>query len=158
MMGGVTQPRVKGRFGAVDPLVRFRAKIKLEGGCAIWVGLRSKGGYGRFSVSGREVYVHRWAYESFVGQVPDGKELDHVCRNHACAGVTPGGVVLGHLEPVTHRENNLRGVLNNGRSQRTHCPQGHAYDAANTYINPRGERQCRECARDAVRRYRATKR
>lgn len=37
------------------------------------------------------------------------------------------------------------------KQQGTHCPQGHPYDEANTYVNPRGVKCCRRC-RDASRR------
>lgn len=85
--------------------------------------------------------AHRVAYELLVGLIPDGLELDHLCRNPAC--VNPA-----HLEPVTHAENMRRGE----RAMKTHCPQGHAYDEANTYRIRSGGRQCRTCVRLRRRR------
>jgi hypothetical protein len=97
------------------------------------------------------VQAHRFAYELLVGPIPEGLELDHLCRNHAC--VNPA-----HLEPVIHVENIRRGDTDaQGRCNRdkTHCPAGHPLDEANTYHNPHGWRACRTCNRESTARYRA---
>lgn len=55
---------------------------------------------------------------------------------------------LVRLEPVTQRENLLRGETITARNAaKTHCPRGHAYTAENTYVRPRGSRECRTCNR-----------
>lgn len=119
------------------------------GGCVVWTGTRDGDGYGRLWVGpgGRTRGAHVVAYELRHGPVPDALELDHLCRVPAC--VNPA-----HLEPVTHRENVLRGESPTARNaQVTRCPQGHPYDAANTYVRPDGKgRDCLTCrrARDAV--------
>lgn len=134
---------------------RFMLRVsKADDGCWIWLGSRWAR-YGKFCLPGdqRRVAAHRWAYEHFRGPVPEGLELDHLCRNIWC--VNPG-----HLEPVTHKENVRRGMAGsvNGARQRTiaHCPAGHAYDAANTCYTPRGSRTCRACQAASARRRRAT--
>ena len=82
---------------------------------------------------------HRYAYELVIGPIPKGLTLDHLCRVRGC--VNPG-----HLEPVTQRENTLRGTspvaANPGK---THCPSGHPYKKPHLYINKRGGRQCLTC-------------
>lgn len=100
-------------------------------------------------VNKRGQQAHRVAYELFVAEIPEGFDLDHLCRNRGC--VNPD-----HLEPVTRRENLLRGETIPARNARiTHCPQGHPYDAENTRIRPCGRRRCAACNREAARRWRA---
>ncbi|MGD6762068.1 HNH endonuclease signature motif containing protein [Streptomyces sp. BH097] len=120
------------------------------GPCHLWTGgARSKRPhdagqfgefYGTFRIDGRIARAHRYAYEQAHGPVPDGLEVDHRCRRRNC-------VNAAHLEAVDHRTNTLRSTgPTAANSAKTHCPAGHPYDAANTYVN-RGSRTCRTCAR-----------
>lgn len=94
-----------------DPLVcltgpgseqlRFWAKVDAEGDCWVWTGALSDTGYGSFAPAGKAKSAHRFAYESLVGPIPVGLQLDHLCRNRAC--VNPD-----HLEPVSATENTRR--------------------------------------------------
>jgi hypothetical protein len=122
------------------PYKRFWARVLIADGCWEWGGPRSDTGYGKFSISQRlHAKAHRWAWEWMNGPVPDGLSLDHLCRNRGC--VNPW-----HMEPVTHAENVRRGRSGRFHGDKTHCPQGHAYDEANTYIvKVTGARQCRTC-------------
>ena len=70
--------------------------------CFIWNGKLSSAGYGKVNVDGKQIYAHRAMYEQEVGPIPDGKELDHLCRQTDC--VNPS-----HLDPVTHAVNLRRG-------------------------------------------------
>lgn len=130
-----------------DEASRFWPKVDKTGDCWEWTAGKTKAGYGKFRVGSqtdgtrRLAEAHRWAYEHSVGPIPEGLELDHLCRNRAC--VNPA-----HLEPVTRRVNCLRGegaVADNAR--KTHCPKGHAYVGDN--VLPHGKdgtaRKCREC-------------
>ena len=119
-----------------------------ENGCWIWQASKRPNGYGQVRVAGRNMLAHRWAYELLVGPIPDGLVLDHLCRVIAC--VNPA-----HLEPVTQRENTLRGEgLPAQRARKTHCVHGHEFTDANTYRDPNrnGRRTCRICAREHDRR------
>lgn len=117
--------------------------------CVIFSGSKNEQGYGRLTMNGRGMGAHRYAYEQARGPIPPGLVIDHLCRNPAC--VNPD-----HLEAVTQRENLLRGETHNARNvKKTHCPQGHPYDEANTR-HYAGGRYCRACARAASRKYRAT--
>lgn len=124
------------------PTERFWTKFERdEFGCWLWHAAADHLGYGRIGLAGKVVLAHRFAYELLVGPIPAGLDLDHLCRVPAC--VNPA-----HLEPVTHRENQRRGMarhfLGLEQSRKTHCPQGHPYDEANTYRH-NGRRYCRTC-------------
>lgn len=86
-----------------SPLQRFWAKVAAEpNGCWRWTAATDPTtGYGKFHDGTTTVNAHRWAYLHFVG-VPALPQLDHVCRNRWCVNPL-------HLEPVTHRTNQLRG-------------------------------------------------
>lgn len=140
------------------PIERFIEKTRLvESGCIEWTGGLNGVGYGQFYIGRTELgqtgkgYAHRWAYEQFVGPIPEGLHIDHLCRNRAC--VNPD-----HLEPVTIRENLLRGIGPSARhADKTHCPAGHAYAGDNLRIGPTGQRFCRECSRVHAQQYRDKK-
>lgn len=133
---------------------RFFEKVSVrDDGCWAWTAGTAGEGYGYFyagSVGPDEhgrVYAHRWSYEHHVGPIPTGLVIDHLCRNRAC--VNPE-----HLEPVVQQVNVDRGA---GNGKQTHCPAGHEYAGDNLYITPRGHRQCRECKRQALVKFRAKK-
>lgn len=117
----------------------IRARVIVgESGCWNWQGHISTSGYGRIGTD----YVHRLAYQHTFGPIAKGLHIDHLCRNTRCCNPA-------HLEAVTPRENQRRGV---GHGSETHCPQGHPYDDENTYRPARGGRMCRACKRDRDRR------
>jgi hypothetical protein len=144
-----------------SPDVRFWAKVDKRGpmsehrpdlgACWVWTGGKDRLGYGHFWLDRSHVLAHRFAYELLVGPIAGSLEMDHLCRVRHC--VNPH-----HLEQVTHRVNTLRGTCPSAQAARvTHCPQGHAYNEENTRIY-QGRRYCRECSREASRRYKASKR
>ena len=142
--------RLPARFWAkVNPNGSIPAHRPDLGPCWLWTACLDGHGYGRFSVGSRRrigtrkpARAYRWAYEHLIGPLSPGLEPDHLCRNPACIRPT-------HVEPVTHRENVLRGnSAAAGHARKTHCPQGHPYDEANTYRDRKG-RKCRAC--DAAR-------
>jgi hypothetical protein len=82
---------------------RFWAKIEVQdNGCWNFAGAET-GNYGRFYDGTKCGYAHRFAYRHFIGEIPEGMELDHLCRNKRCCNPN-------HLEPVTHQENVRRGI------------------------------------------------
>jgi hypothetical protein len=83
------------------------------------------------------------------GDIEDGHEIDHLCRNPRC--VNPD-----HLEPVTKDENRQRGAAPGAQLwvPVTACPKGHPYDETNTYRHSKG-RACRACNTEAAAAWRA---
>lgn len=146
------------RVGSVlkPAIERFNARVTPgPNGCLEWTGGLNGVGYGQF-YKGRtsldqtgKTYAHRWAYEQFVGPIPEGMHLDHLCRNRKC-------VNTDHLEPVTPRENLLRGESPSAHhAKKTHCPAGHPYAGDNLYIHPtKRMRFCRTCGRAQAQRRR----
>lgn len=132
------------------PEKRFWRHIqKADTGCWLWTASGLPGGYGRFGVDGRLWLAHRWSYEHFVGKIPEGLEIDHLCKQRRCCNPS-------HLEPVTHTVNVRRGDVASVNRARliaiTHCPKGHTYDAVNTHVRANGKRQCRACNRESAKR------
>jgi len=126
-------------------LRRFESKVSKSVMCWQWTGCTVRLGYGRFSIAGVPMAAHRAAYQLFVGPIPKGLDIDHLCRN-------PGCVNPSHLEPVTRRENTLRGF---GRpavqARQVRCKRGHEFSAENTQAEKDGSRRCRECRRASQR-------
>ncbi len=120
-------------------LARFWKCTDRSGTCWLWSKSLDRYGYGEIKISGRRHLAHRFTYELLVGPIPRGMVLDHLCRIRRC--VNPD-----HLEPVTNRENLLRGEgFAAKNTAKSHCPQGHPYDETNTIIRPCGSRRCRAC-------------
>lgn len=133
------------------PIHHFVKHLKIEDRgyktpCWIWTGaLGGAGKYGTFtwvvsSARKKQMSAHKIAYLITKGALPVGKPIpDHLCRVHECANPD-------HLEAVTYAENQKRGI--NG--SKTECKHGHPFNEENTYINTRGQRECKTCRRDAM--------
>lgn len=143
--GGTGTGTGPGRPNAVG---RFMAKVaKQLNGCWHWTGALQSRGYGSMGAGrgGKSMLAHRFSYEHFVGPIPEGMQIDHVC--HSRDAVCPGGKCVhrrcvnpAHLEPVSQLENARRSVP----ARKTHCEQNHEFSPENTrYKN--GTRVCRAC-------------
>lgn len=147
-------------MGLMIPIARdeineklFWAKVQItDAGCWIWSASKNECGYGNFAVNGKCRRAHRVSYVLNKGPIPDGKQIDHICRKRSC--VNPE-----HLEPVTNKENVLRGAgLTAVNARKTHCIKGHEFTEENTRIRKgksrKGCRVCRACHRDSERKRR----
>jgi hypothetical protein len=122
-------------------------RVDRSGECWTWTGV-TKNGYGHYcgwDASARRkvnLMAHRAVWTLLRGDIPQGLQLDHLCRNRLC--VNPE-----HLEPVTQVENVRRGASPSAdNARKTICMRGHALEGENLYVTPgRGYRQCRECVR-----------
>jgi HNH endonuclease len=153
-------------------LARFWPNIYEGGECWLWITVHDQRGYGTFRLTGqrKKHFAHRLAYEHWIGPIPAGLEIDHLCRTPQC--VNPW-----HLEAVSHQVNIQRAhwtpavrearrqraanpseaalvkqqaARERLRAQRTHCPQGHEYTSENCYWYRRKTdgylyRICRRC-------------
>jgi hypothetical protein len=139
-------------------MARFQRLAKPQANeCWLWTGPRgTKDGYGKFQPSPGKptVMAHRWSYETFIGPIPDGHQLDHLChtQDESCAGGTECNhrrcCNPKHLEPVTASENTMR--QRHFERSKTECPKGHPYDGANLINGSDGRRRCRTC--DQIRK------
>lgn len=128
----------------------MRRSVTADSECWVWTGARTRNGYGQLVIHGKHYMAHRVFYGYFIAEVPDGLDLDHLCRTRSC--VNPW-----HLEPVPRSLNLRRGdTKRTHMSSRTHCPQGHPYDAENTALR-NGHRTCRTCERQRAQRNRDRK-
>jgi hypothetical protein len=148
--------KINRRSRPLRELFESKFVVDADTGCWLWQATLTKNGYGLIHKSPtgpdekpRALIAHRVSYELYIGPIPDGLTIDHLCRVRHC--VNPD-----HLEAVTLRENVLRGTNFSAiNAAKTHCPQGHPYSGENLIIT-KGGRRCRECdrRRDRDRYYR----
>lgn len=136
------------------PVPKLRPDL---GPCWTWRGVYDKRGYGRFADdTGWYDMAHRWSYKKFVGKIPEGLVIDHLCHNPHC--VNPR-----HLEPTTHHDNILiRGTTNAAfvNKNKTHCNHGHPFTPENTYVYETKYglmRVCKVCQKRRKAEYEARK-
>ena len=122
-------------------------------GCWFWSGSHNNSGYARINLKTtksktgwKTCYLHRVTYEMYVGPIPNGKQIDHLCRQRGCCNPE-------HLEAVTPQQNVARGLASAvNAAHKTHCPYGHEYNDDNTYIDSKGWQHCNECRRQRDRK------
>ena len=148
-----------------DPEERFWRHVDKAGDCWLWTKAVDSRGYGRFGLKGANaggwVLAHRYAFQLTRGPIPDGMHVCHTCDVRNC--VNPDHLFLGTAL------DNMRDMIAKGRQRftgikaaqeaaaawrlaRTHCQRGHEFSAVNTYIDPKGKRNCRTCRAASKRR------
>lgn len=135
-------------IGIVSDSDRERFAVRVgepdNNGCRVWLGHKSRVGYGQFWVNNRNVSAHRFAWVVVHGEQPRGLQIDHLCRNKLC-------VEIKHMELTEPRVNTLRAVAVNYWT-RTACKNGHDYETAGYYFSGKGTKTCRECKRIVARK------
>lgn len=129
-------------MSGAEPSERFWAKVEKTKGCWNWTGAKTRDGYGRFRVNGREVMAARFAYEEKHGPLEKRLKIGRTCENPSC--VRPDHLYAGTVKEIT-----LRGMgptANN--AAKTMCKHGHLLEGENLVIDSEGRRRCRECAQD----------
>lgn len=121
----------------VLPLVeRFWSHVDKTESCWLWTASTNRvNGYGRYNIERRGIYAHRFSYQLCVGSIPEGYQIDHLCKVRSCVNPI-------HLEAVTPLENVARSVSAN--RVKTHCKYGHEFNSENTYVYGNA-RKCRKC-------------
>lgn len=130
--------------------IRDRISIDNETGCWLWTGPLQPNGYAMMGIGRARRYVHRLAYSEWVGPIPAGLDMDHLCRVRKCCNPE-------HLQPVSRAENIRRGegpaILAKINGAKTMCTNGHEFTEENTILRRGGGRKCRACSRSqAIRR------
>jgi len=127
---------------------RIAARVAHVDGCWVYP-ITDVNGYGRVSIHQKPHYAHRLMYLLDRGAIPDGLQLDHLCRNRGCCNPD-------HLEAVTSRENTMRGdlprIVRERGLSKTECVNGHPLSGLNVRVNAKGHRICRTCKREWFRR------
>lgn len=143
----IDKSKVKGKAISIERyrLDKFLSRLSMQGECVVAEGANSNG-YRCVFVNKRNLWAHRFSYLFFIGKIPLGLVIDHICRNRAC-------VKPSHLRAVSHKENILAGEGATAKhAKKTHCVRGHEFTSENTVKVKNGKR-CKTC-RDSSNRSR----
>ena len=131
-----------------------RRLVRQPGGCLEWTGYTNKDGYGKIRVKGKSVGTHRVAWEIAHGPIPEGQDVLHHCDNPPCCDTVTCLFLGTNADNVADKmeKGRWRSGMGSHNAAKTHCPDNHAYDDANTILC-NGKRQCRTCRAAWARAY-----
>ncbi len=129
------------RFKTLEQRIWEKISPEPNSGCWLWTGSSDALGYGQIYRDGRLTNAHRVTYELYIGNIPDGLVIDHLCRIPCC--VNPD-----HLEPVTQKVNVRRGLA----GSKTHCKHGHPFNLENSYVRRDGSKTCKKCRSETAKK------
>ena len=115
---------------------KLRRKTNHVNGCWIYLGQPSAR-YADVKINNKRLGIHRWSYEHFTGRIPEGFQIDHICKNTKCWNPS-------HLRTVTPKENQLNNWVIQKSLNKTHCNHGHELKDKNIYWY-NGHRRCKKC-------------
>ncbi|WP_443034927.1 HNH endonuclease [Streptomyces sp. BE133] len=146
--GGASLSQAVYRPSDLPSRMASKTEVDSESGCWLWTGSCNRegpSGYGQVFYQGKTDLVHRVVFKLLVGEIPEGFQVTHAeprpCHHNRCCSPN-------HLEAVAKEEALARSDWERARARRTHCRHGHEYMPENTYLDPRGFRQCRTCRRE----------
>ena len=121
----------------------IEALVDRSGDCHLWTGyIYRPTGYGTVNFNGRPHRVHRLFYEWYVGPIPEGLTIDHLCNVRNC--VNPD-----HLDVCSSEENCRR-----AGQRRDFCRNGHPTALYRRKVSTTGETYCIQCNRESSARRR----
>lgn len=135
---------------------RFYLQVDTTGECWIWLGHTDKKGYARFKNDDlKSVAVHRWSYEKWVGEIPEGMVIDHKCFNPRCQNPK-------HLRTATQEDNTVKYGRTNAafvNANKSVCNSGHPLTGENLRLevkrNGKIVRRCKKCHALKIHKWRA---
>lgn len=144
---------MRGRWSDLITDDEYRLKLKsqikvTDQGCWEWQGYRHPKGYGDMSYRCRNWRVHRLAYHLFRGPIPKGLVICHTCDNRPCCN--PDHLFPGTID-INNKDMAAKGRCKHSAAAQKACKHGHLFTPENTYVDPRGFRNCRECNRIRLR-------
>lgn len=144
-------------IAAVKKRILKNSRIE-SSGCRVWTGAKDRHGYGKIALKHgdfrRSTGAHRAAWLAFIGDIPSGLQIDHLCRNHACVNTDHMEVVTGSVNTLRADHANKKGRSGAPKKPGKYC-EIHGDADVRSRVNKAGyvARQCGICRRDYMREY-----
>jgi hypothetical protein len=135
---------------------RFWPRVRKTDTCWLWIGHKSRPGYGALNLKGKHVRVHRFSWLLHFGEIPTGMSILHRCDVRNC--VNPSHLFLGTQADNMKDAGKKGRICTIGKSRLTECKRGHPFNEENTYRDGKGHRRCNTCRQESdALRYRLRK-